>query len=101
MTVRALFFLQRLWLGIAYALFRLRRRGSPKTVTWAVGVDETATMVLRIGQLIPGSWTVVLSKHPYYAHDYGTQVTLSSNRTLCCENLSLQKYTDAHSLLKR
>ncbi|MBX3099084.1 MAG: glycosyltransferase [Salinibacterium sp.] len=82
MTVRALFLFQRMWLAVAYALFRLRRRGRGVTVDWVVGVDEIATMVYRIGQMLPQSWTVVLSRHAYYTLQYDTQVTLSRNRTV-------------------
>jgi hypothetical protein len=54
--------------SIAFALHRPFARRRP--VTWLVGVHELASMVIQLGQALPGSITVVDRPHAFYGERY-------------------------------
>lgn len=52
---------------------RHAKRPPARPISWVVGPDEVANMVASIASAIPGSYSVSLTKHPFYADafDYG------------------------------
>jgi Glycosyl transferases group 1 len=69
-VVRARFTVQVLVLNLSFALHGLRRRRADDP-DWIVGPHEVAGMVHQLAQAIPSSLSVLLARHPYFAHDYG------------------------------
>lgn len=46
------------------------RRNRDTDLSWVVGPDEFATMLVSVGAALPRSYTVCLSKHPFYTVNY-------------------------------
>jgi glycosyltransferase involved in cell wall biosynthesis len=59
--------------------FRVGRilRGRTR-ITWVVGVEEIASMVRQLAAVIPGSYSVSLYPHPFYAGGYDLERTTRS-----------------------
>ena len=62
---RTLFFSQQGVLFFAYLFFCLIQ--NKKTWSWAVGLDETANNIQAVSSLLPGSYSISFSSHPFYS----------------------------------
>lgn len=67
---------QRRLAGFSYRTHTSQR--PPRAITWVVGPEEVANMVVSISHAIPASFSVSLSKHPFYSekHNYNGPATL-------------------------
>jgi hypothetical protein len=65
---------------LSYSFFRCFRRFLKK-VNWVIGVDEMAKMIFSLKNLFSDSYSVSLSKNPYYSSDYNLYNKLN-NRIL-------------------
>ncbi|MEO7720530.1 MAG: hypothetical protein ABIS08_01285 [Pseudolysinimonas sp.] len=62
---------QRVALVVSYQVNRMRaRRLRERPISWVVGPDECASMVLQIARAIPGSYSVSFTEEPVYADSY-------------------------------
>ena len=76
---------QRLLLWTSYIWHGLTLRGSRKrSISWVVGVDEIASMVAQISNVIPGSYSVSFQRVHYYAnqidYDYSLAAPVGTSR---------------------
>jgi hypothetical protein len=63
--------LQRVALVLSYHIHRLRRRkGLDASISWVVGPEETASMVLQIAAAIPDSYSVSFTEEIVYSDQY-------------------------------
>jgi hypothetical protein len=63
-------FVQYAALHVSYAVHRLRRRGRPTDIGWVVGPFEVAHLVRDITAAVPGGYSAVLARHPFYTDAY-------------------------------
>jgi glycosyltransferase involved in cell wall biosynthesis len=71
MFERAMFVAQRLLVHVGYLAGKLAFVGRRKPrISWVVGTRETAGVLHAMASRVPGSYTVALLAHPFYAHRY-------------------------------
>lgn len=76
---RLILWWQRLLLWASYTWHGLTLRGSRKrTISWVVGVDEIASMVIQIASVIPDSYSVSFQRLHYYANHIGYDYSLAA-----------------------
>lgn len=68
-SVRAL--LQRFVVRLAFRWPGTLRDGA--SISWVIGPNEVASMVAQIAETVPGSFSALIVRHPYYAGPYDYQ----------------------------
>lgn len=72
---------------VGYGLARPFARVRP--VSWLVGVHELASMVIQLGQALPGSVTIVEKPHAFYGARYDVVIERGSGRWNSVRNFLL------------
>jgi len=70
---------QRVLLGVAYAFGRVFARFG-RRVSWVVGAEEIAGMVVQVGAAVPGSLTIVRAQHRFYDDEYDLVLQIPGSR---------------------